>query len=65
VISPPQLGPLFIIQSNNIINIIWAGPGTLQYSASLAGGSWTNLINAVSPYPVQTGVAQQFFRLAE
>ena len=65
VISPPQLGPLFIIQSNNIINIIWAGPGTLQYSASLAAGSWTNLINAASPYPIQTGVAQQFFRLAE
>ena len=65
VISPPQLGPLFINQSNNLANIIWAGPGTLQYSGSLAAGSWTNLTDAVSPYTFQIGGGRQFFRLAE
>ena len=65
VISPPELGPLFITQSNNIINVIWTGPGTLQYSASLAAGSWTNLNNAASPYTFQAGSGPQFFRLAQ
>ena len=37
-IAPPQIGPLFIAQSNNLISINWTGPGTLQYSPSLAGG---------------------------
>ena len=65
VISPPQLGPLFINESNNLTNIIWSGPGTLQYSGSLTAGSWTNLTNAVSPYAFQIGSGRQFFRLAE
>jgi hypothetical protein len=41
------------------------GSGTLQFSSSRAPGSWTNLPNATSPYTIQAGVAQQFFRLAE
>jgi hypothetical protein len=37
----------------------------LQYSGSLAAGSWTNLTDAVSPYTFQIGGGRQFFRLAE
>jgi len=29
VISPPQLGSLFISQSNSAVNIIWTSPGML------------------------------------
>jgi hypothetical protein len=65
VISPPQLGPLFISQSNSFINVVWTGPGTLQYSAALAAGLWANLSNAASPYTFQFGSGQQFFRLAQ
>ena len=65
VLSPPQLGPLFISQSNNVINIVWTSPGMLQYSTSLASGTWTNLTNAASPYISQAGTGQQFFRLVQ
>jgi hypothetical protein len=65
ILAPPQLGPLFISQSNGLVTIIWASPGTLQYSASLTSGSWTNLASAASPYSVQAGSRQQFFRLAD
>jgi hypothetical protein len=64
-IAPPQLGPLFIGQSNNLINIIWTGPGTLQYSASLPAAAWTSLSNAASPYSFPAGSGQQCFRLAQ
>lgn len=65
-ISPPQLGPLFISQSNGLINLVWTGPGTLQYSPTPAAGTgWTNLTSASSPYSVPVGAGQQFFRLAE
>ncbi len=63
-LSPPQLGPLFIARSNNLTSITWAGPGTLQYSASLPA-TWTNLTNVVSPYTFQAASGRQFFRLAE
>ena len=63
-IAPPQLEPLFITQSNNIINIIWTGPGTLQSATSLPA-IWTSLPTATSPYSFTAGSGQQFFRLAE
>jgi hypothetical protein len=64
-IAPPQLGPLFITQSNNLISIIWAGPGTLQSAASLPAAVWTNITTATSPYIFTAGNGQQFFRLVE
>jgi len=64
-ISPPQLGPLFITQSNGIINLVWTGPGTLQCAASVAAGAWTNLTSAASPCSYPAGNESQFFRLAE
>src|SRR5271169_6370709 len=64
-ISPPRLGPLFIIQSNNMIKITWPGPGTLQYSASLPAAAWTSLTNATSTYSFPVGNGQQFSRLAQ
>jgi len=64
-IAPPQLGPLFITQSNKVINIMWIGPGTLQSATSLPATVWTNLTTAVSPYSFIAGSGQQFFRLAE
>jgi hypothetical protein len=60
-----QPGPLFISQFGSQVTITWAGPGALQVSTSLGAGSWTNLPNAASPYIIQPGAAQQFFRLAE
>jgi hypothetical protein len=65
ILAGPQPGPLFITVSGNQVTITWSGPGTLQVSSSLAGGSWTNLPSAPSPYTIQAGMAQQFFRLAE
>ena len=64
-ISPPQLGPLFITQSNNLINVIWAGPGTLQYATSLPAATWTSLTNAASDYSFPAGSGQQFLRLVQ
>jgi hypothetical protein len=63
VLALPPLGPLFINQSNGLVSISWAGQGTLQYSASLALGSWANVLNAVSPYSFFAGNGPQFFRL--
>ncbi len=65
VISPPQLGPLFISQSNGVMSIIWSSPGTLQSATSLSAGDWTNLNSATSPYIFQAGSGQQFFRLTQ
>jgi hypothetical protein len=65
-IAPPQLAPLFITQSNNVINIIWTGPGTLQSATSLSAvGGWTSLPTATSPWSFTAGSGPQFFRLAE
>jgi hypothetical protein len=58
-------GPLFISRAGSQVTITWTGSGTLQVSDSLKAGSWTNLPNAASPYTIQAGAAQQFFRLAE
>ena len=64
-LSPAQLGPLFINQSNGVVALVWTGPGTLQCSTSPTAGTWTNLTAATSPYDLPAGRAQQFFRLAE
>jgi len=64
-IAPPQIGPLFITQSNSVISINWTGPGTLQYSPSLSVPVWTSLPTATSPYSFPAGNGQQFFRLSE
>jgi hypothetical protein len=58
-------GRLFISRFGSQVTITWTGSGVLQVSSSLGAGSWANLQNATSPYTTQTGVAQQFFRLAE
>jgi hypothetical protein len=65
LISPPQLGPLFITESNNILELTWTGPGTLQYSHSLTAGAWMSLADATSPYNIPSGREQQFFRLIQ
>jgi hypothetical protein len=65
VISSPPPGSLFITQSNGLCSIIWTSPGTLQYTGSLPTGPWTNLAGATSPYVVQAGSGQQFFRLTQ
>jgi hypothetical protein len=64
-ISPPQLGTIFFTQTNNVFNVIWTGPGTLQYSVSSPAGPWMSLSNAISPYVIQVGSGRQFFRLAQ
>jgi len=65
ILAAPQAGPLFISLFGNQVTMAWNGPGTLQVSSSLAVGSWTNVPSAASPYTIQAGMAQQFFRLAE
>jgi len=64
-IASPRLGPLFISQSNNIINIIWTGPGTLQSASALPATVCTSLTTATSPDVFTVGTGQQFFRLTE
>jgi hypothetical protein len=64
-IAPPQLGPLFITQSNAVVSIVWAGPGTLQFASSLPAGIWTNVTAATSPYSFTRGNGAQFFRLTQ
>ncbi len=61
----PQPGHLSISESGGQVTITWTGAGALQVSSSLDAGSWTNMPNAVSPYTIQPGVTQQFFRLTE
>jgi len=64
-LAPPQLEPLFITQSNNVINISWTGPGTLQGSAALPATVWTSLTTATNAYSFTPGSGQEFFRLAQ
>ena len=65
IVAAPQVGPLSIILLGNQVTMTWSGSSILQVSSSLAVGSWTNVLSATSPYTIQAGVAQQFFRLAE
>jgi hypothetical protein len=64
-ILAPQIGPLFISLFGDQVTMTWSGSGALQVSSSLADSSWTNVAGATSPYTIQTGMAQQFYRLAE
>jgi hypothetical protein len=43
--------------------IVWDSPGTLQVSSTLAGGVWTNLPSALSPYVIPASSGGEFFRL--
>jgi hypothetical protein len=65
VMSPPQLSPLFISQTNSVVNLRWTGPGTLQGTGSLTAGTWTNVVNADGSYSFAAGAGQQYFRLAQ
>jgi hypothetical protein len=64
-LSLPQLGPLFIAQSNSILNLTWTGPGILQSSPSLTAGMWANVTNANGNYRLPAGAGSQFFRLVQ
>jgi len=65
ILAAPRVGPLFISGIGSQVTITWSGSGALQVSSSLAVGSWTNVPSATSPYTIQAGMAQQFFRLGE
>jgi hypothetical protein len=65
ILAEPQAAPLFISLFGSQVTLAWSGSGTLQASSSLAAGSWTNVTSATSPYAIQAGVGQQFFRLGE
>jgi len=60
-----QPGPLSIAQSGSQVTITWTGPGNLQVSTLLSAGSWTNVPDAASPYTIEAGVGQEYFRLSE
>jgi len=45
--------------------VAWNPPGTLEVSASLTGGAWTNLPAATSPYVIPVTGTNQFFRLTQ
>jgi hypothetical protein len=70
-ITPPTvsalpLGKLSIAAlSGNQAAVAWDPPGILQESGSLAGGSWTNLPSATSPYVIPASGKTQFFRLTQ
>jgi hypothetical protein len=64
-LAAPQPGLLAIANAGSQLMISWTGSGTLQTSTSLNPAAWISLTNAASPYSVQPGAAQQFFRLME
>jgi hypothetical protein len=64
-LAAPQLGPLTIVQSGNLITISWTGPGSLEFADSITTGSWTKLTNEPSPYVFQPGPGARFFRLVQ
>jgi hypothetical protein len=64
-LAAPQTVPLFISLSGNQATMTWSGSATLQASSSLSAGSWTNVPSAMSPYTIEAGATQQFFRLAQ
>ena len=65
ILAVPQIGPLLIASSGNQTTLSWSGPSFLQSSSTLAAGSWTNVSGASSPYVIQPGLSQQFYRLAQ
>ncbi len=46
------------------VALTWDTVATLQSNGSLAGGSWTNVPSAASPYIVPISGGQRFFRLS-
>jgi len=63
---PTQLGPLGIGPgAPGQFAISWTGPGKLQSRQSLTTGSWQEVPNAASPYPVQATNSQSYYRLAQ
>jgi hypothetical protein len=65
ILAAPQIGPLLITSIGNQATISWSGPSFLQASSTLAPGSWTNVAGASSPFVIQPGLSQQFYRLAQ
>ena len=64
--APTQLGPLSLgLNAPGQFAISWSGPGKLQSRQSLTTGSWEEVPNAASPYPVQATNSQSYYRLAQ
>jgi hypothetical protein len=64
--APAQLGPLSVgLTGPGQLSISWSGPGKLESRQSLSTGSWQEVPNAASPYPVQTTNSQSYYRLAQ
>ncbi len=64
--APTQLGPLSIEPgAPGQFAISWSGPGKLQSRQSLTTGSWQEVPNAASPYPVQATNSQSYYRLGQ
>ena len=65
-VAPLPLGQLSIASlPGGQAAVLWNPPGTLQVSTSLAGGSWTNLPSAASPYIIPASGTAQLFRLTQ
>jgi hypothetical protein len=61
-----SLGPLSVgFTSPGQVSISWSGAGRLESRQSLTSGSWQEVLNAVSPYPVQPTNSQSYYRLAQ
>lgn len=58
-------GPLTIGSSGGQVTITWPGSATLQACGDLAGGSWTNVPAATSPYVISNPTGQLYFRLVQ
>ena len=59
-------GPLSIGRNTQgQVVISWSGPGRLESRESLTSGSWQEVPNAPSPYPVQPTNSQSYYRLAQ
>jgi hypothetical protein len=57
--------PILSVEMNSgIVVVTWTGQGILQAAPALTGNSWTNVLNATSPYPVAPTAQQLFYRVA-
>lgn len=59
-LNPPSLQ---VAWAGGKVVITWNGAGTLEENSSLAGGNWTAVNNASSPYSAGPSGQQRFFRL--
>lgn len=62
--APVAPASLSIARQQNSVVISWTGGGTLEESASVAGG-WTAVGGATSPHPVTPSAAQKFYRVSQ